>query len=303
MADDWRPDVFGYTDYRAFLREYYARAKENVPAFSFRYFSKKAGFKSPNFLKLVMDGDRRLGPESVERFADAMGLNRDERRFFRHLVQFGQAKRDEERNAAFERITASRRFRQARRLDAGMFRYLSRWYIPAIREMAARDDFREDPAWIAGELVPKITPQEATEALELLLDFGLLVRDAKGRLTRGDPSLTTGHEVRSLAIANYHRQMLARAADSLENTPRDKRDISALTVCIEPDTVALIKDRIHDFREGILNLCDADTEPDRVYQLNIQLFPLSRPSEEAATEAAEMREAQAAELGMDEVEG
>lgn len=281
MADDWRPDVFGYTDYRAFLSDYYARAKEHVPAFSFRYFSKKAGFKSPNFLKLVMDGDRRLGPDSVERFANALGLNRDERRFFRHLVEFGQAKRNEDRNAAFERIAASRRFRQARRLDAGMFRYLSHWYIPAIREMAGRDDFREDPAWIAKELVPKITRREAQEALELLLELELLVRDPKGRLTRGDPSLTTGHEVRSLAIANFHRQMLERAADSVENTPRDKRDISALTMCIEPQTVALIKDRIHDLRESILNLADADTEPDRVYQLNIQLFPLSRPSEEA----------------------
>ncbi len=48
--------IFTYTDYRAFLHDAYTHAKATNPAFSYRYFAKKAGFSSPNFLKLVIDG-------------------------------------------------------------------------------------------------------------------------------------------------------------------------------------------------------------------------------------------------------
>ena len=56
-------DVFDYLDYRAFLRDFYARAKATRRGFSFRAFSRKARLGSPNHLKRVMEGDRNLTPE------------------------------------------------------------------------------------------------------------------------------------------------------------------------------------------------------------------------------------------------
>jgi uncharacterized protein (TIGR02147 family) len=277
---DWKPDIFTYLDYRAWLRAYYEAAKEEMPVFSFRYFSRKAGYSSPNFLKLVMEGKRNLTEDSVARFTRALQLNPAEARFFEALVEFNQAQSAEEKNAAFERVTASRRFRNARRVEQGFFQYLSTWYYPTIRELAGRPDFREDPAWIAAQLLPPIKPAQAAEAMELLLDLGLLVRDDAGRIVRGDPSLTTGHEVHALAVGNYHRQMLQRAADAIELVPPAARDISALTVCISAELVPEFKRRIHTFREALLNLGDQDPDPRRVYQLNIQLFPLTGEPED-----------------------
>ena len=158
---NWKPDIFAFTDYRAFLAQYYQAAKKHNRAFSYRYFSRKAGYKSPNFLKLVIDGQRNISNDSVERFAHALKLNASEQRFFADLVAFNQASTEVEKNVAFERVTASRRFRQARRLDKAYFEYLSNWYYPAIREMAGRPDFREDPEWIAAQLLPPIRPTQA----------------------------------------------------------------------------------------------------------------------------------------------
>lgn len=273
----WCPDIFAYLDYRRFLADYYDAAKENITGFSYRWFAKRAGYSSPNFLKLVIDGQRNLGPESVDRFADALKLGAAERAFFADLVAFNQAESIEDQNAAYERIAASRRFRSARRLDNAFFEYLSRWYYPAIREMVARADFEEDPEWIAREVLPPITVPQAREALERLLELGMVVRDEQGRLSRGDPSVTTGHEVRSLAIRNYHHQMLQRAGESIALVPSEARDISALTVCIGHELVPELKKRIHAFREVLLDLCDRDTDPEVVYQINVQLFPLSKP--------------------------
>jgi len=127
----WAPDIFSYLDYRAYLNDYYVAAKQNTRAFSYRYFARRAGYSSPNMLKRVIDGERNLTGESVQRFADALKLSPAEQRFFDHLVSFNQADTAEEKNQAFEAIAASRRFRAARQIDHHFFLYLSRWYIPA----------------------------------------------------------------------------------------------------------------------------------------------------------------------------
>jgi uncharacterized protein (TIGR02147 family) len=175
--NDWKPDIFTYTDYRSFLRDYYLAAKAHHPRFSHRYFARRAGFTSPNFLKMVMDGDRNLGKERVDAVADALGLDVEERHFLAHLVAFNQPDTHAERNRYFDRIAATRRFRDARQLDGTYFEYLSHWYYPAIREMVGRADFREDPVWVAGQLLPAVKPAQAAAALEALLRLGLLQRD------------------------------------------------------------------------------------------------------------------------------
>jgi uncharacterized protein (TIGR02147 family) len=276
-------NVFEFLDYRAFLRAYYAAEKERRPAFSHRFFSRLAGLRSPNFLKLVMDGERNLGPETVPKFSHAIGLTGEAAAFFADLVTFTQAESVADKNRAFERISASRRFRSAKRIEGDLFKYLSQWYYPAIRELAAREDFVESPKWIAAQLRPKIAPADAASALNLLLSLGLLVRDEKtGKIVRGEPTITTEHQtVRSLAVTNFHRQMLERASASIETIPPSERDLAALTVCVGPATAALVKERIHKFREEMTQLCDADVKGNIVYQLNIQWFPLSAtPGEE-----------------------
>lgn len=276
--------VFDFLDYRAFLRAYYEAAKSSRAGFSFRTFSKRAGLRSPNFFKLVMDGDRNLGVEMVSTFAQALGLEEAEREFFADLVAFDQAADSTAKNRAFERIAASRRFRSARRIDGLVMDYLSHWYHPAIRELAASPDFREDPKWIARHLQPAISVTQAAQSLELLLALGLLQRDEAGqRLVRGEPTLTTEHEVTVLGAGNFHRQMMERAAESIETVPRELRDLAALTVCISPRMAGQVKDRIHQFREALTELCDGQSDGTMVYQLNIQWFPLSRMPEEVGS--------------------
>ncbi|MCA9620690.1 MAG: TIGR02147 family protein [Myxococcales bacterium] len=271
------PSIYEYVDYRQFLKDHYEARKKQDPKYSFRFFARRAGLSSSNFLKLVMDGKRNLGAATINRFVRALKLSPEEATFFADLVAFDQAETVVERNRAFERVAANRRFRRARRLEGPLFRYLTRWYYPAVRELAGRVDFKEDPTWIAAQLTPKITVVQARSALRTLQELGLLVPDESGRLVRGDTSLTTGHEVRSVVIPAYHRQMIERAADAIERVAPEQRDVSALTVCIKAQSLAELKHRIHRFREEMLDLCDRETEPEQVYQLCIQLFPLSRP--------------------------
>ncbi len=273
---EWRPDVFDYLSYREYMRDYYAAGKEHVDVFSFRYLARRAGFGSPSFIKLVMEGERNLSADGAAKVAVAFELEADDAMYFKALVDFEQAPGVKEKNDAFEHVAAARGYRNARCIDFDMFEYLSRWYYPAVREMVARLDFEEDPEWIAERLMPRVGVEEVSKALEVLERLGLVTRDASGMMVRGEPTVTTGPEVGSLAVGNIHRQMLERAAESIELFPSHVRDISALTLCVSMERVPELKQRLRAFREVLLSLCENEERPERVYQLNMQLFPLNK---------------------------
>lgn len=269
-------DVFGYLDYRAFLRDFYNAKKSGGRGFSFRSFSRKAGLKSPNYLKLVIDGERNLSDDMAQRFASACGLGDDEARYFVDLVAFNQAVSLGERNKHYARLTGYQRYRSAHKLDLAHAAYYSAWYMPAIRELAARSDFRDDPSWIAEQLVPPITRLEAERSLQVLTELGLLVRDGSGKLKQADVLLSTGPETHGLHIAAYHRGMMQRAMDSIDLVPAAERDISSLTLCLGTNGLRSFKERVQRFRRELLELSALEDDPEQVVQMNFQLFPLSK---------------------------
>lgn len=268
--------VYAYLDYRAFLRDHYAAKKAASRAFSYRAFSKRAGVASPNYLKLVIEGQRSLSPKMAERFAHACGLDADASRYFVHLVSFNQAKTTTERAEAYDKLTGFQRYRQAHKLELAHAAYYSDWYMPAIRELAASVQFREDPEWIADQLVPKVSPLQAQRALETLVELGLLVHGPNGRLVQADALVSTGPETRGLHIVAFHRAMTQRAIESIDLVPAAERDISSLTLCLGRGGLTTLKTRLQRLRRELLELSALESEPEQVVQVNFQLFPLSR---------------------------
>jgi uncharacterized protein (TIGR02147 family) len=232
------PDVFAYLDYRAFLRDHYADRKAKA-RLSYRGFSRRAGLRSPNYLKLVIDGERNLTGAMAERFAAACGLRGRSAEYFVALVQLGQAKTQHEREVYYQALRRFARYRKAYVLDSAQDAYHSTWYLSAIRELVATDGFVEDPQWIAQRLLPPIRPQQAEQALETLLQLGLLARDRAATLRQADAMVSTGPDhVRSLHLRRFHRTLLEHAATSLDRLPAARRDISAVTLRLGPDGIA-----------------------------------------------------------------
>ena len=181
----------------------------------------------------------------------------------------------------WDRIASTRRFREARRIEGASFDYLSIWYVPAIRELAQRPDFVADADWIANTLRPRIKVKEARDALDRLTTLGMLVEDDDGLLVPAEASIVTPPEVTHLAVNNYHRGMLARAVDAIDGFEPDERHLIAITVAAPEALVPRMKDEANAFLERMMSLCDdASADVDRVYQLNLQLFPLSSRRED-----------------------
>ena len=129
--------------------------------------------------------------------------------------------------AAYAKLSSFTAYRRTRKLDLAHAAYHSTWYIPVVRELAGRSDFRADPAWIAARVQPAIKPAEARAALRTLLDIGLLEAGADGRVTQSTPLVSTGPEMHALLLAEFYRAMMARAAASIDLVTSERRDSRA----------------------------------------------------------------------------
>jgi uncharacterized protein (TIGR02147 family) len=267
-------DVFRYHDYRAFLAAYYEHKKPQ--GFSYRAFASAAGLGAPNYLQLVIQGRRNLTGEMARRFAETCGLGADAADFFVTLVAFNQASDNHERNQHYQKLSGFRRYRRAQKLELSEAAYHSRGYLPAIRELALSATFREDPEWIAARLWPPIKHSEAREALDVLLELGLLERGPDGRLRQAARVVSTGPETVGMHITNYHAEMMQRATAAMAQVPAGERDISSLTLCLGSSGIARLKERIQAFRRELLELAESESQPSQVVQVNFQLFPLSK---------------------------
>ena len=149
MSTPLSPDIFEYLDYRAFLRDWFEARKAANPRYSHRLFARLAKQKSPSLLLHVMEGRRNLTAATRESFLLALKLDEGGARFFRDLVDLDQATTDSDKEAAWTRIRATRRFRESRRIEGAAYDCLSHWYYAAIHELANCPGFHGEPAWVA----------------------------------------------------------------------------------------------------------------------------------------------------------
>lgn len=279
-----RPDVFTYDHYRPFVADMVASLRAADVGFSYRNFSKKAGFKSPNFIKLVVDGQRNLSGASVHSVANGLGLTPAETRFFDALVRYNHARTERERAWRYAELCASRMSGGLHVLAPSQFAYYSRWYAVAIRELAALPDFVADPEVIGARLRPPVSAPEVEDALDTLLRLGLLV-EQEGTLKPSEPDVATTPEVSGTLVMEFHRTMIRQALTALSELPPSQRHVSSVTLAVSRESFAKIAERIELLWEEIVTLTAADTTaPDaEVFQLNVQLFPLTQSPEPEET--------------------
>jgi uncharacterized protein (TIGR02147 family) len=277
------PNIFEYGDYRLFLDHAFHAMKARDKKFSLRFFARVAGFKAHSFLRLVIQGKSNLSPDSIDKMAKAFKFNAEQTRFFRNLVHLNQATTTEEKHHFAKAILKSQTYRKIHPLRESQYQYFACWYYSVVRELVGLPGFREDARWIAAHTIPHIQPQEAEEALTHLLKLGLLQRDENGKLIQAEKVVSTPAEVSSAFIANWHREYLKKAAESIDTVPRERRDISAVSLSFSKENIEVIKKMIAEFRKEIVQVALQESNRDALYQLNIQFFPISDVTDAEST--------------------
>lgn len=268
--------IFGYTDFRTYLHTFYHLKKESDRGYSYRAFSKAAGFTAPNVLKLVMDGQRNIGGEALPKFIKALALKGEAAEYFKVLVALNQTTKDSEKQKLLERLKSLTPHSSRRNLASEELKYLSHWLFPVLREMVTLSDFSEDPYWISRRLNGRTSPGEVAAALNFLMENEFLYRTSDGRLAAKDALVISSDEVKSLAIRNYHRQMMEQAKETLESLPISLREFGALTILVPEAAMEELKQKMKTFRRELHHwavAATAESLPDTIVQVNLQMYP------------------------------
>ncbi|MEN9787065.1 MAG: hypothetical protein RLZZ299_2329 [Pseudomonadota bacterium] len=271
-------ELYAYVDYRAFLRDWFKARKAANPRFSHRAFARRAGQRSPSLLLHVIEGKRNLTAATCEAFARAVGFSDEEYLYFTALVDYDQATTADERARAWERISATRRYRDAARLQDEQLVFLSAWHHAAIHELASCPGFVPDAERIAAQLRHAVSASEARASLELLKTLGMLVSDEAGTLRPAAAALVTSHEGVAGAARAYHAGALARASVELGRLGVDQRHFGAVTAAVPETLLPRLKREVARFQERILDLCEgAEGERAQVVQFNVHFVTVSEP--------------------------
>lgn len=151
-------------------------------------------------------------------------------------------------------------------LELEQFRTIAEPHHFSILELTEIGGCRNDPEWVAKKL--RLTKTEAGEALERLIRLGLLIRN--GRYLKKNADYRIG-EVPSEAIRRFHRATMNHALASIDEQGFDERNLSAITMAINPEKMPAAIARIKKFRREMMKLLE-DGPRQKVYTLSIQLF-------------------------------
>jgi len=268
--------IFEYNDYRRFLKDYYLVKKKTTGFFTYRYFAAMAGFSSPVFLKLVMDGKSNLSEKSCRRLAAAMQLDIAESDYFETLVQFNQAKSIEKKKNFFEKLRTLGQNYSVTVLESDQYDFYQKWYHAVLRELLPNLPGDFDRGRMGKMLLPEVGARDIKKAVALLKRTGLLVENSDGTFSQIQKLISTGSEVESLAVRDLHQQMSRLATAAIEKVAKEERDISGLTVGLSAATLEYIKKELESLRARIMTRVAADGNVEQVYRLNLQLFPLTK---------------------------
>lgn len=273
-------NLFNYTDYRAFLRDYYEGKKAGSRSFSYAVFSRLAGINSGSFIRMVLHGKRNLSPASIVKLIKALQLDHKQGAYFEALVLFNQATDDKEKDRYFERLVTLRPIAKIAEITPEIYEYLTHRHYVVIREMVALTDFHEDPHWIAAHLNAALKPDQIKKAIAVLLKLNLLKRNGNGQLMHTRTALTTPADIFSFEIRNYHRSVLNDAKEAILNVPPRLRDLRAATLPVSLEHVPAIKRIIDNCCGEILALISKGKKNfSDIYQFNMQFYPVTKGDE------------------------
>lgn len=283
------PRLNACTDYRQFLREFYeyrrAQTRSSLRPYSYATFAAAADIKSPNYLKLIIDGQRNLSPEMARKFAKAIGLSKEETEEFLALVDFTQATEPLERNR-YLKVLADIRVRQQLKsgeINVETWEKVPSWVTWVINALVDQNGVEFTPERIAELMRGKARLDEVRRSLDRLMTSGELVKNPEtGEITRGRELMSGSENVPVALVRKLQTELIYLGLESLfQDLPQD-REFGAQTLALTEDEFELLKFELRQFRKRWLkdvSVARKTTKGDRVFQLNIQLFPVTEPTQ------------------------
>lgn len=270
-------NIYEYRDIVDFLQDYVSIKKVKNKYWSIGSWAKSLGLSSTASISNIIKGRRVPEDSFVSKMAQSIGLDRYEYDYFYKLFQLRRLDKQKKLRVLIEKeLKISIDKDGSNDLCKNKYQNLLSNDCFVIRELVNMKDFKEDTDWIQDKLTFKISKDQIIKNIQFLLDSCLITRDQKtGFLKASNESYLTTNNTKSDAIRNYHKNILKKATNAIDQIDINDRHITGNTFCVNKEDVPLIKAHLDDFRKKIMKLYEKPGG-DSVYQLENILIPLTQ---------------------------
>lgn len=267
--------IYFHLNYREMLAEYYEYRK-SVGRYSHRQFLADAGIKGSAFLTKVINGKQKLSLKTVPNIAQALNLSKGEVGYLTTMIKFCNEEKSEYRAQYLATLLQKRSRFPDLKLSDKKLKFYQKWYYPVIRELATLIDFKENYHLLGRMAIPRLNGDQAQGAVRFLVENGFLEKTENGYV-QVDPILSTGDDVLSTFVANYHKSNLELNIDDVDRFEMKDRDVSSLVMAVSDENYSRIKEEIRLFRKRLLAIAEEQQIHEKVCHVGFQLVPRSRP--------------------------
>lgn len=285
MGSDTCPQVSDYMDYRQYLSDFYAFKKQksrmDIRPYNYQIFSAAANIKSPNYLKMIIEGRRNLSDDMVLKFAKALGLDKAQTEDFRILVNYTQASDPAERNVFLKQLSEYRVTQKLKsgEIDQKTWDKVPNWVTWIVYALIDQEGVRFDTKSIRTLLRGKASEDEIQQAIDNLLSSGELLRDeTTGELKKAPTSKEAPEEIPVALVRKLQAQLMYLGLESLYQDSPNEREFGTLTLSLTKEEFEEIRFKLRQMRKALHKdnaIARASKKGERVYQLNLQLFPVT----------------------------
>ena len=207
--------IFEFSDYRDYLKEVHFIRKQKNPSYSFRQFSKDMGFKSPGYIKHIIEDKHSLSERGAEKICSSLKLNQNETDYFFLLVERKTSNSSEklrEISDKLEKIASNSH--QAQKIDHKLFFTNRMCGVLIFLVKIYKEKFIADPVWIMNRTTIDCSIPQIREALRFLIDSQYIVNE-NGCYVIKYENFYTSDEERNENLRLAHMAFLKEASASL----------------------------------------------------------------------------------------
>ncbi len=275
---DGLPSVYDYLDVRTYLSNYREARKKIDHGFTHTYICYSLGQKnSKGYFTNVVNGRVKIGATILERFVNLLELNSDEASYFRSLVPYSQCGEPEERETLLRELIIKNK-KNCISLTEKSLPYYQHWRYAVIRAMLDIIDFDgNNLQLLLNKVLLKMSKKELSKAVELLKDLALIELNEEGFYKPSNSSITPSSSIQKELLLQNQIMQFGHSQKMMLNRDARPQKVTTMTLSVSDETYNLMKERIDALKEEIRSLAHYDQGPsERLYQLNIHLFPQSR---------------------------
>ncbi|MBT4761324.1 MAG: TIGR02147 family protein [Bdellovibrionaceae bacterium] len=268
--------VFGYNDYRNYLRDFFLKQKEESGGLSMRKHCEKAGV-SVSLMSMVLSGERDLSDDALKKMMPVLKLQLDEKKYLRLLVAFDNEKNESKKEKYLSKLENCLLIAGKDLSAIKKYRYLSSWYCVAIRELAGMKSFNFDPVWVQSQLRSKVGVDEVKNALEFLIQNGYIASASdspEGHRQKGKV-IELRSNVYSRSLKTFHKQMLAQATVAIDTVPKNERLYLGHAFSVKSSKLEESKKILEDAILKLQEINKDEEDADSVYYVSALMFPLT----------------------------